>query len=144
VPPERNFGLRSFVDGPPQEQESWGTMDDSTMDDECQLYSRGRISKLVFAGLTGVDTIHCWISRWIQPLQYRLALMCEYSGIDDAQRYTMEELSPEEIKHWICNIIKVGQDEELKKLKIPMFKNGSCPEVNHPLFHHYRMFLLIL
>jgi hypothetical protein len=117
-------------------------MDDFTMDDECQLYSR-RISKLVFDGLTGADTIHCWISRRIQPLQYRSTLMCECSGIDDAQRYTKEELSPEEIEHRICNIIKVGQDEELK-LKIPMFENGSCPEVNHLLFHHYRMFLLIL
>jgi hypothetical protein len=61
APPERNFGLRSFVNGPAQEQDSWGTMDDSSMDNECQLYSR-RISKLVFAGLTGADTIHCWIS----------------------------------------------------------------------------------
>jgi hypothetical protein len=117
-------------------------MDDSTMDNECQLYSQ-RISKLVFAGLTGADTIHCWISQRIQPLQYRSALMCEYSRIDDTQRYTKEELSPEEIEHRIRNIINVGQDEELK-LKIPMFENGSCPEVNHPLFHHYRMFLLIL
>jgi hypothetical protein len=66
-------------------------MDDFTMDDECQLCSR-RISKLVFSGLTGADTIHCWVSRRIQPLQYRSALMCEYSGIDDPQRYTKEEL----------------------------------------------------
>jgi hypothetical protein len=31
APPERNFGLRSFVDGPAQEQDSWGTMDDFMM-----------------------------------------------------------------------------------------------------------------
>jgi hypothetical protein len=142
VPPERNFGLRSFVDGLAQEQDSRGAVDDFTMDDECQLYSRW-ISKLVFASLTGADTIHYWISQRIQPLQYRSALMCEYSGIDDAQRYTKEKLSPEEIERRIRNIIKVGQDEELK-LKIPMFENGSCPEVNHPLFCHYCMFLLIL
>jgi hypothetical protein len=117
-------------------------MDDSTMDDECQLWSWW-IFKLVFAGLTGADTIHCWISRWIQPLQYHSALMCEYSRIDDAQCYNKEELSPEEIEGRICNIIKVAQDEELK-LKIPMFENGSCPEVDHPLFCHYRMFSLIL
>jgi hypothetical protein len=58
APPERKYGLRSFVDGPVEEQDSWGVMDDFTMDDECQLCSR-RISKLEFSGLTGVDTIHC-------------------------------------------------------------------------------------
>jgi hypothetical protein len=83
------------------------------MDAECQLYSRW-IYKLVFAGLTGADTIHYWISRRIQPLQYRPTLMCEYSGIDDAQRYTKEELTPKGIKRRIRNIIKVGHDEELK------------------------------
>jgi hypothetical protein len=45
--------------------------------------------------------------------------MCEYSGIDDLQRYSKEELSAEEIKNRICNIIKVGRDEPLK-LKVPM------------------------
>jgi hypothetical protein len=97
APPEKKFGLRSFVDGPAEEQDSWGVMDDFTMDDECQLCSR-RISKLVFSSLTGADTIHCWVSRRIQPLQYRAALMCEYSGIDDPQRYSKEELSAEEIE----------------------------------------------
>jgi hypothetical protein len=64
APPEKKYGLRSFVDGTAEEQDSWGVMDDFTMDDECQLCSR-RISKLVFSGLTGVDTIHCWVSRRI-------------------------------------------------------------------------------
>jgi hypothetical protein len=71
-------------------------MDDFTMDDECQLCSWW-ISKLVFSGLTGADTIYCWSSQRIQPLQYCLALMCQYSGIDNPQRYTKEELSSEEI-----------------------------------------------
>jgi hypothetical protein len=139
APPERKFGLRSFADGPAQEQDSWGTMDDFTMDDECQLCSR-RISKLVFASLTGGDTIYCWISRRIQPLQYRPTLMCQYSGIDYPQCYTKEELTSEEIEHWIRNIIKIGQDEELK-LKIPMFENGNCPEVNDPSFCHHHISL---
>jgi hypothetical protein len=128
APPERKFGLRPFTDGPAEEQDSWGVMDDFTMDDECQLCSR-RISKLVFSGLTGADIIHCWISRRIQPLQYRPSLMCEYSGVDDPQRYSKEELSAEEIELRIRNIIKVGRDEPLK-LRIPMYENGSCPEVS--------------
>jgi hypothetical protein len=52
--------------------------------------------------------------------------MCEYSRIYNPQHYSKEELSAEEIEHRICNIIKVGGDETLK-LKIPMYKNGSCP-----------------
>jgi hypothetical protein len=64
APPERKYDLRSFFDGSTEEQDSWGIMDDFTMDDECQLCSR-RISKLVFSGLTGADTIHYWISQWI-------------------------------------------------------------------------------
>jgi hypothetical protein len=39
APPKRKFGLRSFNDGPAEEQDSWGVMDDFTMDDECQLCS---------------------------------------------------------------------------------------------------------
>jgi hypothetical protein len=138
APPERKYGLRSFVDGPAEEQDSWGIMDDFTMDDECQLCSR-RISKLVFSGLTGADTIHCWISRRIQPLQYRPTLMCEYSRIDDPQRYSKEELSAEEIENRIRNIIKVGRDEPLK-LKIPMYENDNCPEVSAFLFRHNHYF----
>jgi hypothetical protein len=138
APPERKFGLRSFADGPAEEQDSWGIMDDFTMDDECQLCSQ-LISKLVFSGLTGADTIHCWVSRRIQPLHYRSALMCQYSGIDDPQCYTKEELSSEEIEHWIRNIIKVGRDKKLE-LKIPMFENGNCPEVSAPSFRHYCLF----
>jgi hypothetical protein len=114
-------------------------MDDSTMNDECQLLS-WRVSKFVFGGLTGVDTIHYWISRRIQPLQYRPALMCDYSGIDDVQRYTKEELNPEEIDRRIRNIIKVGRDEELK-LKIPMYENSSCLEAIFPPFCHYHFFV---
>jgi hypothetical protein len=39
APPERKYSLRSFADGPAEEQDSWGIMDDFTMDDECQLCS---------------------------------------------------------------------------------------------------------
>jgi hypothetical protein len=61
--------------------------------------------------------------------------MCEYSGIDDPQRYSKEELSSVEIEHQIRNFIKVGQDEQLK-LKVPMYENGNCPEVSAFLFRY--------
>jgi hypothetical protein len=67
--------------------------------------------------------------------------MCEYSRIDDPQRYTKEELSSEEIERRIRYIIKVGRDEKLE-LKIPMYENGNCPEVNAFLSRHECSFLL--
>jgi hypothetical protein len=67
--------------------------------------------------------------------------MCEYSGIDDPQHYSKEELSSEEIVHRIRNIIKVGQDEKLE-LKIPMYENGNCPEVSAFLFRYNHLFFL--
>jgi hypothetical protein len=65
--------------------------------------------------------------------------MCQYSGVDDPQRCTKEELSSEEIERRIRNTIKVGRDEKLE-LKIPMFENGNYPEVSAPLFRHYCLF----
>jgi hypothetical protein len=82
-------------------------MDDFTMDDECQL-CLWRILKLVFSGMTGADTIHCWISRRIQPLQYRPALMCDYSRVDDPQRYSKEELSAEEMSFESATSLRWG------------------------------------
>jgi hypothetical protein len=67
--------------------------------------------------------------------------MCEYSGIDDPQRYSKEELSSEEIERRIRDIIKVGRDEKLE-LKIPMYENGNCLEVSAFLFRYNRLFLL--
>jgi hypothetical protein len=67
--------------------------------------------------------------------------MCEYSGIDDLQRYTKDELSSEDIECRIRCIIKVGRDEKWE-LKIPMYENGNCPEVSAFLSCHDCLFLL--
>jgi hypothetical protein len=55
--------------------------------------------------------------------------MCEYRGIDDPERYTKEELSPEEVERRIRDIIKLGHDIELK-LGMSMYENNSCPDVS--------------
>jgi hypothetical protein len=68
--------------------------------------------------------------------------MCDYSGIDDPQCYTKEELSSEEIECRIRNIIKVGRDKKLE-LKIPMYENGNCPEVSAFLFCHGCLTILL-
>jgi hypothetical protein len=66
--------------------------------------------------------------------------MCEYSGVDNPQRYTKEELSSEEIECRIRNIIIVGLDEKLE-LKIPMYENDNCPEVSAFFFCYNCLFL---
>jgi hypothetical protein len=55
--------------------------------------------------------------------------MCQYSGINDPQRYNKQELAPEEIERRIHDIIKVGRDVELK-LGMPMYENGSWLDVS--------------
>jgi hypothetical protein len=55
--------------------------------------------------------------------------MCQYSGIDDPQCFTKEELASMEIEHRIRDIIKVGRNVEMK-LGMPMYENGSCPDVS--------------
>jgi hypothetical protein len=67
--------------------------------------------------------------------------MCEYSGVDDPQCYTKEELSSKEIECRIRNIIKVGRDKKLE-LKIPMYENGNFPKVSAFLFCYNHLFLL--
>jgi hypothetical protein len=66
--------------------------------------------------------------------------MCQYSRIDDPQRYTKEELTSKETEHRVCNIIKIVRDEELG-LTFPMFENGNYPEVRDPSFCHHYVFL---
>jgi hypothetical protein len=55
--------------------------------------------------------------------------MCQYSEIDDPQRCKKQELAPKDIERRIHDIIKVGRDVELK-LGMPMYENGSCPDVS--------------
>jgi hypothetical protein len=50
-------------------------------------------------------------------------------------------LSSEEIERQICNIIKVGRDEQLG-LKIPMYENDNFPEVSVFLFCYNLLFFL--
>jgi hypothetical protein len=96
--------------------------------------------------MTDFQTCIFWLDRYRYHLLLGLTtdpttpippgLMCQYSGIDDPQRYTKEELSSEEIERRIRNIIKVGRDEKLE-LKIPIYENGNCPEVSDSSFRHF-------
>jgi hypothetical protein len=76
----------------------------------------------------GIDTINYWISRRIQPLQYRDRLMHEYTSAKDGMRFSEAELDPKIIEKHICSLMKSPRKEPLK-FGTNMFKNGSCPKV---------------
>jgi hypothetical protein len=92
-----------------------------------QLFAR-RIAKLSKDGLKGIDTINSWISRQIQPLQYRDRLMHEYTGAKDGMRCSEKVLDPKVIEKRISSLMKSPRKEPLK-FGMAMFENGSFPTV---------------
>jgi hypothetical protein len=65
-----------------------------------------RIARLTQDGLKGIDTINCWISWRIQPLQYRDRLMHKYTGAKDGTRCSQAELDPKVIEKRIRSLMK--------------------------------------
>jgi hypothetical protein len=88
-----------------------------------------RIAKLSVDGLKGIDTINCWISRRIQPLQHRDSLMHEYTGANDGMRCSDQELDPKVVEKRIRSLMKSPRKKPLK-FGMAMFENGSCPLVS--------------
>jgi hypothetical protein len=79
--------------------------------------------------LKGIDTINCWISWQIQPLQYHDRLMHEYTSAEDGMRCSEKHLDPKVIEKRIRSLMKSTRKEPLKFGKA-MFQNGSCPPVH--------------
>jgi hypothetical protein len=79
--------------------------------------------------LKGIDTINCWISWQIQPLQYHDRLMHEYTSAEDGMRCSEKDLDPKVIEKRIRSLMKFTRKEPLKFGKA-MFQNGSCPLVH--------------
>jgi hypothetical protein len=88
-----------------------------------------RIAKLSVDGLKGIDTINCWISRRIQPLQHRDRLMHEYTGANDGMRCSDQELDPKVVEKRIRSLMKSPRKKPLE-FGMAMFENGSCPLVS--------------
>jgi hypothetical protein len=80
--PSQVHGLLPFENIAAQPLDSWKPVNDETATPYVKLLAR-RIAKLSKDGLKGIDTINCWISRRIQPLQHRDRLMHEYTGAKD-------------------------------------------------------------
>jgi hypothetical protein len=88
-----------------------------------------RIARLSVDGLKGIDTINCWISWQIQPLQHRDSLMHEYTGANDGMRCSDQELDPKVVEKRIRSLMKSPRKKPLK-FGMAMFENGNRPLVS--------------
>jgi hypothetical protein len=82
VAPSQTFGLRPFENIAAECLDSWKPVNDDSATPYVKLLAR-QIAKFTQDGLIGINTINCWISRWIQPLQYRDRLMYQCTGVKD-------------------------------------------------------------
>jgi hypothetical protein len=127
--PSQARGLPSFENIAAQPRNSWKPVNDETATPYVKLLAR-RIAKLSKDGLKGINTINCWISRRIQPLQHRVSLMHEYTGANDGIRYSDKELDPKVVEKRICSLMKSPRKKPLKFV-MAIFENGSCPSVSY-------------
>jgi hypothetical protein len=91
--PSQARGLLPFKNIAAEPRDSWTAVNDDSATPHCKLLAR-RIAKLFVDGLKGIDTINCWISWRIQPLQHRDSLMHEYTGANDGMHCSNQELDP--------------------------------------------------
>jgi hypothetical protein len=82
VAPSQTFGLRPFENIAAERLDSWKPVNDDSATPYVKLLAR-QIAKFTQDGLIGINTINCWISRRIQPLQYRDRLMYQCTGVKD-------------------------------------------------------------
>jgi hypothetical protein len=126
--PSQARGLPPFKNVAAESRDSWTAVNDDSATPYVKLLAR-RIAKLSVDGLKGIDTINCWISRWIQPLQHRNSLMHEYTGANDGMRCSDQELDPKVVEKRIRSLMKSPMKKPLK-FGMAMFENGSCPLVS--------------
>jgi hypothetical protein len=103
--PSQAHGLPSFENIAAQPLDSWNPVNDKTATPYVKLLA-WRLAKLSKDGLKGIDTINCWISQRIQPLQHRDSLMHEYTGANDGMGYSDKELDPKLVEKRIRSLMK--------------------------------------
>jgi hypothetical protein len=126
--PSQARGLPPFKNVAAESRDSWMAVNDESATPYVKLLAR-RIAKLSLDGLTGIDTINCWISWRIQPLQHRDSLMHEYTGANDGMHCSNQELDPKVVEKQIRSLVKSPRKKPLK-FGMAMFENGSCPLVS--------------
>ena len=85
--PGQAYGMPPFVDIAGVPNDTWTEKLVEVLPEDVNLIKR-LITKLTFGSpkLTGEDTILCWVTRRIQPLQHQAQLLCEYTGeVNDPQ-----------------------------------------------------------
>jgi hypothetical protein len=126
--PSQACGLPPFKNVAAESHDSWTTINDESATPYVKLLAR-RIARLSVDGLKGIDTINCWISRRIQPLQHHDSLMHEYTGANDGMRCSDQELDPKVVEKCIHSLMKSPRKKPLK-FGMAMFENGSYPLVS--------------
>jgi hypothetical protein len=126
--PSQARGLPPFKNVPAESCDTWTAVNDESATPYVKLLAR-RIAKLSVDGLKGIDTINCWISRRIQPLQHCDHLMHEYTGANDGMRCSDQELDPKVVEKRIRSLMKSPRKKPLK-FGMAMFENGTCPSVS--------------
>jgi hypothetical protein len=111
--PSQDCGLHPFENIAAQPLDSWKPVNDESATPCVKLLTQ-RIAKLSKDGLKGIDTINCWISWRIQPLQHRDRLMHEYNGAKDGIRCSEEELDPKVIEKSIRSLMKSPRKKPLE------------------------------
>jgi hypothetical protein len=125
--PSQACGLPPFKNIAAESRDSWTAVNDESATPYVKLLAR-RIAKLSVDGLKAIDTINCWISRWIQLLQHRDSLMHEYTSANDGMHCSDQELDPKVVEKRIRSLMKSPRKKPLK-FGMAMFENGSCPLV---------------
>ena len=97
-----------FVDVAGVPNDAWNEKPVEVLPEDLNLIKR-RITKLTSGSpkLTGEDTILCWVTRRIQPLQHRAQLLCEYTGeVNDPQRTCQEDFEDLHLTHRMNQLVK--------------------------------------
>jgi hypothetical protein len=115
--PSQARGLLPFKNVAAKPRDSWIAINDESATPHCKLLAR-RIAKLSMDGLKGIDTINCWISWRIQPLQHL-----------DRMRCSDQELDPKVVEKRIRSLMKSPRKKPLE-FGMAMFENGCCPLVS--------------
>ena len=119
--PDSDRGLPPFVDGPAPPQDSWDANPPRLSGD--LLRAKRRIEFLERKkGLTGIDLVHCWLERQIQPLQHRDRLMCQVtSAADDSLRISTHRLPAATYKTRIQFLVSTRVNWLVPPVSLPMF-----------------------
>ena len=72
----------------------------------------------VSAGLNGVTVLRTMVERRVRPLKQRVHLLCDYTGVEDQTRETMEMLEASEVTKLADSSEEVKSDTDRNVLVI--------------------------